>query len=226
MPIPLVAAGVGLTVMAKAITVLYGVASDINDFIDEQIERMKKSENLTISRTGRVIEGAKFGFGIGYIVPVSVIAIGQLLLGNQLAAVTTLASAAVAANPVAMTCAAVGAIYYGWAALSAREQDELLERVGEGMSIGVELLKSIISFIISKTKELLSAENIKEMKQFISDAAQSFGKTLADVTGAIIDHVIGAVDTVKRTTLEASQTVQRTAVGAGQVIVKTLRREP
>ena len=226
MPIPLVAAGVGLTVMAKAITVLYGVASDINDFIDEQIERMKKSENLTISRTGRVIEGAKFGFGIGYIVPVSVIAIGQLLLGNQLAAVTTLASAAVAANPVAMTCAAVGAIYYGWAALSAREQDELLERVGEGMSIGVELLKSIISFIISKTKELLSAENIKEMKQFISDTAQSFGKTLADVTGAIIDHVIGAVDTVKRTTLEASQTVQRTAVGAGQVIVKTLRREP
>jgi hypothetical protein len=243
MPIPLAVVGSSLfiaettlTAMAKAVIALYGVASDINDFIDDHIEKMKKSDNSTISRTGRVIEGAKFGFGIGYIVPITAIAIGQLLLGNNLAAVSTLGSAAVATNPVAMTCAAIGAIYFGWNALSSSEQDELLVRIQEGMSIGVELVKSIITFIIGKTKEMLSADNFKEMKQFISDAAHSFGKTLADVTGAIKDRVMGTITSVRQTTVDASQVVQRTSVDAGQavkrtaveaaqVIAKTLRRD-
>ena len=40
------------------------------------------SENVTISRTGRVLEMAKLGFGIGYLTSVVVIAVAQLLLGN------------------------------------------------------------------------------------------------------------------------------------------------
>lgn len=226
MAIPLAAAatGVTLTAMAKAILNLYGVASDINDFINEHIDKMKNSDNSTIARTGRVIEGAKFGFGIGYIVPVAIIAVGQLILGNQFAAVGAVASAAALSNPVAMTCAAVGAIFYGWNALSSREQNEILERLQEGLDLGVELLKSIITFVISKTKELLSAENIKEMKRFISEAANAFGKSLADVTGAIKDRVIGAVGAVVRTTAEASQTVKRTTAEASQTLQRTTRK--
>jgi hypothetical protein len=224
-----------LSATAKAIMALYGVASDINDFIDKQIEKMKESENPTISRTARVIEGAKFGFGIGYVVPIAIIAIGQLILGNHLTAAATVGGAVVATNPIAMTCAAVGAIYYGWSALSGREQDEILERLRADLEVGVELLKSIIGFVLTKTKDLLSAENIKEMKAFISDAAATFGKSLADVTGAIKDRVLGAVDTVARTTVEASSTVKQAAVGAGssvkqaafeagQTVVNTLRK--
>lgn len=219
-----VAAGFALTSIAQSIMVLYGVASDINDFINEHIELMKKSENTTIARTGRVIEGAKFGFGIGYIVPIAVIATGQFVLGNNLAAVGTLASAAAFSNPVAMTCAAVGAIYYGWTALSPREQTEILERLSAGLELGIELLKSIISFVIGKTKELLSAENIKEMRRFITDAAASFGKTLADVTGTLKDHVLGAMETATRTTVYAGQTVVSTATGATQTVLTTVRQ--
>lgn len=222
-----------LSTTSKAIMGLYGVASDVNDFIDKQIDKMKTSENPTISRTGRVIEGAKFGFGIGYVVPIAIIAVGQLILGNPLTA--AVGGAVVATNPVAMTCAAVGAIYYGWSALSGQEQGEILERLREDLEVGVELLRSIIGFVLAKTKELLSAENIKEMKAFISDAAATFGKTLSDVTGAIKDGVLGAVNTVARTTVEASSTVRQVAVGAGntvkqaafeasQTVVKTLRK--
>lgn len=220
MPIPLVAAvsGVALTSMASAILQLYGVVSDVNDFINEQIDKMKQSENSTISRTGRVIEGAKFGFGIGYIVPISIIAVGQMLLGNTGIAIGGLASAAVFSNPIAMTCAAVGAIFYGWNALSAREQNETLERVSEGLEVGVELLKSVITFVINKTKELLSTENIQEMKRFISDAAQSFGNTLADVTRAIKDRALCFVDDIKGVALGAGQVVATTTSKAGGAV--------
>ena len=109
--IPMAGAGLGLSAIAQAIKALYGMAVEINDFLDKHIEEMKGSDNPTISRTGRVLEMAKYGFGIGYISSVTIIAVGQLLLGNTLGAVTTVASAAVLSNPIAMTCAAIGAIY-------------------------------------------------------------------------------------------------------------------
>jgi hypothetical protein len=71
-----VTTGFALTAMAKSIMALYGVVSDLNGFLNDHIEKMAASENATIARTGRVIQGAKFGFGIGYIVPVAVIAVG------------------------------------------------------------------------------------------------------------------------------------------------------
>jgi hypothetical protein len=135
--------------------------------------------------------------------------------------VSTLASAAALSNPVAMTCAAVGAIYYGWSGLSAREQAEMLERVSSGLQLGVELLRSVISFVIAKTKELLSPDNIKEMKRYIADASGAFGRTLGDVTGALKDRVVGAVEMVTRTAADAGQAVLNTAAGAGQTVLNT-----
>ena len=194
-------AGMVLSQMAQAIKGLYNMGGSINDFIDTHIEEMKKSDNATISKTGRVIEGAKFGFGIGYMSSVVIIATGQLLLGNTFAAVTATASAAVLSNPVAMTCAAVGAIYYGWSALSSDEKDAILEKLKAGLEIGIETVKAIVAFVIRVTKELLSPENIAEFKGFIKTYAAKFGKSLSDVTGKMMDILKDAAEkTVKVST--------------------------
>ena len=131
-----------LSVIAQAIKALYGAAEDINEFLDKHIVEMKDSENPTIARTGRVLEMAKYGFGIGYITPVIVIAVGQLLLGNPLSAAVTVVTAATFTNPIAMTCAAIGAIYYGWGALTEVERSEILEKLSNGLEVGIELIKS------------------------------------------------------------------------------------
>lgn len=201
--IPMAGAGLGLSAIAQAIKALYGMALEINDFLDKHIEEMKGSDNPTISRTGRVLEMAKYGFGIGYISSVTIIAVGQLLLGNTLGAVTTVASAAVLSNPIAMTCAAIGAIYYGWGALSDVERQEILEKLSKGLEIGIELIKALINFVIDKTKELLSSKNVEELKKFVSNAASAFGKTLGDITHKLTDVVSDSFDALKRKSGEA-----------------------
>lgn len=194
-------AGLALSQMASVIKGIYNMAGDVNDFIDGHIEKMKRSDNATISRTGTVIELAKFGFGLGYISSVAIIATGQILLGNTLSAAATVATALTLTNPIAMTCAAVGAIYYGWGALSTAEQDAILEKLRKGLEIGIETIKSIVAFVIRVTKEVLSPENIAEFKAFIKTYAGKFGKSLSDVTGKMVDILKDAAEkTVKVST--------------------------
>jgi hypothetical protein len=212
--IPLAGAGMVLSAMAQAVQSLYGMGGDINDWLDKHIENMKGSENPTISRSGRVLEMAKLGFGLGYITPVIVISVGQLLLGNTLAAMGTVATAATLSNPIAMTCAAIGAIYYGWGALSDVERNEMLEKLSKGLEVGIALISSIVSFIVDKTKEFLSSKNFEEMKQYISNAAGVFGRTLGDVTHKLTDIFTDTLDTVGKKTGEI-------ATNAGQVLGKT-----
>jgi uncharacterized protein YaaW (UPF0174 family) len=180
--------------MAKAIQSLYGMAVGINEYLDKHIEDMKGSDNPTISRTGRVLGMAKLGFGIGYITPVVIISVGQFLLGNTLAAVTTVATAATLTNPVAMTCAAIGAIYYGWSALSDVERNQILGKLSEGLEVGVELIKSMVRFVTDMMNEFSNSQNFKEIKIYIGSAAQLFGKTLAEVTHKTIDRFGKIVD--------------------------------
>lgn len=194
-------AGFALSQMASVIKGMYNMGGDVNEYIDGHIEQMKKSDNATISKTGTVIERAKYGFGLGYMSSVAIIATGQLLLGNTLAAVGTAATAVTLTNPIAMTCAAVGAIYYGWGALSTAEQDAILDSLKRGLEIGIETIKSIILFVIRVTKELLSPENIAEFKAFIKTYAGKFGKSLSDVTGKMVDILKDAAEkTVKVST--------------------------
>ena len=192
------AGGMALSAMAKAVQALYGMAVDLNEYLDQHILDMKGSENPTISRTGRILEMAKLGFGIGYITPVVIIAAGQLLLGNSLSAITTVATAATMTNPVAMTCAAIGAIYYGWGALTDVERDEILQKLSQGLEVGIEMIKSMVGFIINKTKELLSSKNIDEIKSFIGSAAAVFGKRLGDVTHKLSDVASDTFDVFKK----------------------------
>lgn len=211
--IPLAGAGMVLSAMAQAIQSLYGMGSDVNDWIDRHIEDMKGSENPTISRSGRVLEMAKLGFGLGYITSVIVISVGQLLLGNTLAAVVNVATAATLTNPIAMTCAAIGAIYYGWGALSDVERNEILEKLSKGLAIGIELINAIVRFVIETTKGLLDSKNFEEMKQYISNAAGVFGRTLGDVTHKLTDIFTDTLDAVGEKTGEI-------ATNAGEVLGK------
>lgn len=210
----LAAGGFTLAPIVSAIGTLYKIAGDINDFMNRHIEEMKASGNVTISRTGRILEMAKYGFGMGYMSSTIVIATGQFLLGNTWAAISTLGSAATLSNPVAMTCAAVGAIYYGWGALSETERSEMLAKLSAGLEIGIELIKSIVSFVTEKTKELLSSENFKELKKFVGDAAATFGRSLSDVTRKLKDMASDALSTVKKQSGIAIEKATNTASAA------------
>ena len=201
--IPLAGAALALSPIAEAVAALYGMGVAINDYLDRHIEEMKGSENPTVSRTGAVLEMAKFGFGVGYLSSVVVISVGQYLLGNTLAAITTVATAATLTNPIAMTCAAVGAVYYGWGALSDAERNTILDNLSKGLEVGIEFIKSIIAFVVDTTKKLLSSKNFEEMKGYISSAAAVFDKTLGDVTHKITDVVSDTFDTFRKKSVVA-----------------------
>ena len=188
-----------LSPFALAIKSLYGVAVELNVFIDEHIDSMKSSANSTISRTGAVLEGAKFGFGLGYMSSVIIISGGQLLLGNTFAAVSEVATAAALSNPMAMTCAAVGAIYFGWNALSDEERDNILEKLAEGVQVGKELIKSVFAYVIDWFKSINDSVFIKELKEDIRDAAVIFHKNLSDVTKSAADKADELLKTVTAT---------------------------
>lgn len=188
-PAPSLLGGFAISVIASAVKGLYGMAIDVGEYIDKHIAEMKSSDNPTVSRTGRVLELAKLGFGLSYLSSVTIIAVGQYLLGNTLAAITTVATAATLSNPIAMTCAAIGAILYGWNALSDKEKSDILERLSSGLGIGIELIKSIVGFVIEKTKETLDAKVVKELKAFVAEKAALFGRSLSDVTHLTVDVI-------------------------------------
>jgi hypothetical protein len=186
--------------IATAIAAAYNMGSAVNDYINDHIEKLKDSDNPTIASTGRVLEGAKFGFGLGYVAPMVIIATGQLLLGNSftglIGATGTVISAATFTNPIAMTCAAVGAIYFGWTALTEGERNDILDKLSKGLNIGLQLIKSFIVYVLEKFKEFSSFKQLSEFKDFIKTQAAVFGKTLYDVTKSVGDLVKGAAERV------------------------------
>ncbi len=197
--------------IVDAIKALYGVASAINEFIDKHIDDLKNHPNQTINATGRILEGAKIGFGIGYITPIILTATGQLLLGNNLQVVVTTAASGALSNPLAMTCAAIGAIYYGWQALTEDEKNAILDRLTHAFEVGAELIKSMIAFVISSLSSTFSKENITEFKNFIASAAANFGKTLSDITRDIKDKFFEVINRVGDAINDASTTVKEGA---------------
>ncbi len=197
--------------IVDAIKALYGVTSGINTFIDDHLKKLKEHANETISATGRVLESAKAGFGIGYITPLVLTATGQLLLGNNLAAISTVASGLAFSNPLAMTCAAIGAIYYGWQALTEDEKNAILNRLTQAFEVGAELIKSMISYVITSLSSIFSKENFAELKNFIASAAENFDKTLSDITRDIKDKFFEVINRVGDAINDASTTVKEGA---------------
>lgn len=221
--------------IATAIAVAYKMGSVVNDYINEHIENLKASDNPTISSTGRVLEGAKFGFGLGYVAPIVIIATGQILLGNTFTGVIgaistvtavsgTVMSAVTFTNPIAMTCAAVGAIYFGWTALSDAERNDILNRLSEGLNIGVELIKSFIGFVCNKLKEFTSSKQLAEFKDFVKTQAAEFGKTLYDITKSMGDLVKGAAEKVSNIAGQAADSTVNATKKAADVAVQAAEK--
>lgn len=198
-----------LTPIAEALAALYGVASTFNEFIDKQIESMKNSTKEAVQTCGRLLEGAKFGFGLGYIAPIIILATGQLLLGNPLAAAVTVTTGATLTNQMAMTSAAIGAIYFGWDALSDDERQNILDRLTEDLVAGVELVKAVIRYVIDFMRDALTSNSIDEIREFISKAAGEFGKTFSEVSRAIKDKVSDAADYVADKVSDATEFLKR-----------------
>lgn len=210
--------------IVDAIKALYGVASGINDFIDKHIAELKNHANETINATGRILEGAKAGFGIGYITPLILTATGQLILGNSLNATLIVASGLTFSNPLAMTCGAIGAIFYGWQALSEDEKNAILQRLTEAFEIGVELVKSMISYVITTLGSFFTKERMAELKNFVGSAAESFGKTLSDITHDIKDKFFSAMNWVEDTWNDATKTVKEGAEKTTESVKETFEK--
>jgi hypothetical protein len=182
--------------LVLALQAIYGAAKTVNEFVDEQIEKLKTHTDETIRASGRLLEGAKYGFGIGYITPVIIQIAGQLILGNPLAVVKVTTTAATFSNPVAITCAAIGAIYFGWKALSNEERDAIIDRLTQAFEIGAELVKSIMMYVVTQLGDLVKDERIGEYKKFVTTAAHTFGRNLSDITRDLGDKMIETKDAI------------------------------
>ncbi len=233
------AAGLGMaSPVGMAISALYGVASAgakvvsigvggaidgglaLNKFLDEHINTMQGSDNPTVSRTGRIFEMVKFGFGVGWGTGIAIIAAGQLILGNNILAATwTVATAPV--NPVALTCAAMGAVYYGWNALSDEERTEILEKLSKGLDVGIAFITSIIEFVLNACRKVFSSENLEELKKIVGKCAAQFGKTLSSITHKLTDAVSDTYSFIKKKTEDAYDTTKEVAGNAYDAVTET-----
>ncbi len=182
-------AAFALSKMAKAVEALYGAAKGLNVYIDEHIDSMKKSADESIAATGRMLEGAKQGLLMGYAAPVVIIATGQLLLGNPLAAAGTVATAATLMNPIASTCAAIGAVWFGWKALSKSEQQAVLEKVSRGFELSVDVIRAVILFALDQLKKALGSKQLETLKSSLVKFSANLGRSLYSITGSIKDLV-------------------------------------
>jgi hypothetical protein len=177
--------GIAASTGAAALSHLYSFTSSAAQFAVEHIEALKQAESVVANRCGQVLEAANQGFGVGAETALVLIGVGQALLGNPL----TGGAVASGANPIVMTCAAVGAIHYGWNAMSDREREALLKTVGEAFNVGVELIRSVARFTVDTIKALMSAENIAELKRMVADVAAGFGKMMSEITKAVSDRI-------------------------------------
>lgn len=206
-------AGFALSGMAQAIKALYHIAGEINEFIDDHIEKLKASDSPLIASMGRVLEAAKYGFAVGYMSSVAIIAVGQYLLGNTLAAVGTVMAAAVLANPIAMTCGAVGAIIYGWRALTDKERRLILDSLSARLAMGIELIRSLVEFVIRKSQDLMTSSQLDDVKAYVKAQAALFGRSLYDITHKFGDLVRGGVD-------KTGEVLKEGARKAGEILNK------
>lgn len=178
-----IAGSTGVSTLSR----LYGFTIDAAQFAVQHIETLKQAENGLANRCGQILEAANIGFGLGNETALVLIGVGQSLLGNPLTGSVAMTAGA---NPIVMTCSAIGAIHYGWKAMSDEEREMLLKTVSGAFKVGVELIRSIASFAFDMIKSLMSAENIAELKKMVASVAAAFGKKLSEITRALSDRIV------------------------------------
>lgn len=210
----MIAAVVGQSTGLTALSNLYGFTASAAHFAVQHIETLKSADNLLANRCGAILEAANAGFGVGTETALVLIGIGQSLLGNPLAGGAVLPAGG---NPIVMTCAAIGAIHYGWKAMSAAEREQLLATVSKAFEIGVEFVRSLTRFAVDMIKALMSAANMAELKAMVAEAAATFGRRLSQITRATSDRLI-----------EGSQLILAITKGTAlraRSLVPTIRRQ-
>jgi len=177
------AGSTGMTTLGQ----LYGFASSAAQFAVEHIDKLKSADNLLANKCGLLLEQAVAGWGMGSETALLVIGIGQHLLGNPLTAGVVMTPGV---NAVVVTCAALGAIHYGWKAMSDEDREMLVTAVGSAFAVGAELIRSIASFAYDKLKALMSAENMAELRKLVADVAGAFGTRLSEITRKLSDRIV------------------------------------
>lgn len=174
--------------LVTALRSIYGAASALNEAMESHIAGLRASDDSTIARTGDLLAQAKTGFMIGYATPVAIIAVGQLLLGNPLTAAVSTVS--MVTSPVAITCAAVGAIWMGWRALKPAEQARILEIVQAGLALSVTVIASVVDFVVRQAQALFAKPQLAALREMVREEAATFGKSFAQITGSAVDAII------------------------------------
>lgn len=175
--------------MADAIRSIYGTGSSLVDFIIAHIKELKSSDDGTISKVGDVLAAVKAGFVFGYISPIAVVAVGQLLLGNPLTA--AVATVSMAVSPVAISCAAVGAIWLGWGALKPSQKARILETVASGLGFAITGVAAVVEFVVNQAKSLVGSHQMEVLRAMVVNEAESFGRSLSKLPGKTVDSVKG-----------------------------------
>jgi hypothetical protein len=176
------AASSGVSTLAQ----LYGFASSAAQFAVSHIDTLKAADNPLANRCGLILEAVVQGFGVGSETALVLIGIGQSLLGNPLTGGTV---AVATTNPVVLTCAAIGAVHYGWNALSEGERNGVLSSVGTAFGVGIEFARALADLAISTIRALMSAANYAELRRYVTEAAAAFGLRFSDITGALGDRL-------------------------------------
>lgn len=179
----------------------------LNIFFANHIRHLQQSDVEIVARSGRILDAVAAGYGIGYVAPVAVIAAGQLMLGNTLSASASVATALTFSNPAAATCAAMGALFYGYHALSDEERSKFLVTLEEGLNIGRELIRSLISFVENMLTRLLDSELLKSLRSYVAEYAQMFGRNIADISRSIGDRAVMLAHRASTAAYEAASTV-------------------
>ena len=206
-----------LSAAGHAVSGVAAAVAQANELTDSMIETLKANDNLTINRVGRVLEGTKFGFLMGYITPSILTAVGICLTTGDLMMATG-GSIAVLGNPVAGTCAAVGAVFFGWKALSDTEREEILNQVGKFLNVGWEQIKAVVEFAIKLMKDLFTADNIQEIKETVAEAATAVGRHISDITKSVSDKVAKVAASVCNTALAAANAVSGAVSSTGEAM--------
>lgn len=225
-----------LSGMMLALATLYDARGNFADFFDNHLGELSNSPNETARRAGELLLEVKVGFSTGQDagrrMAATLIAVGQLILGNplippniQLATRTVAGAMGVAApitvNFVGMTCGAIGAVIYGWAALSPEEKETIFQKVSEGFDIGIELLRSIIRFVLERTKSLFSTQNLHDIKEFLAKAATTFGSSLGEITGKLSDRIADNFGAAVLTSTDFARAVSERSSDGFEIVKST-----
>lgn len=189
---------------------------------EKHISNLESSQNEVTARTGFILKRAYDGYGLGYKVPLAILAIGKAMIGVDFA----VSAPFIASNPLAFSCAAIGAVYYGYNALKDEEKEAVCEMVAQAFGYGLELISSIARFCIDLMASVFDKGMLGKLKDSLGVVASALGTSVYDITGAFRDRLAGATAATIETAgwlaegaMEMASTVAAGVTDKGQALL-------